>query len=81
MAAATARTLSNIVCFQGALYATNAIQLVNNSKVDGPMIGSAVIVDNNVTPDAFPFITTAPAGMPGNTNVFAQTQPPRLFSG
>lgn len=73
--------LSNNVRFQGALYATNAIQLVNNSKVDGPMIGSTIIVDNNVTPDAFPFITTAPAGMPGNTAVFAQTQPPRLFSG
>ena len=73
--------LSNNVRFQGALYATNAIQLVNNSKVDGPMIGSTIIVDNNVTPDAFPFITEVPAGMPGNSAVFAQTQPPRLFSG
>ena len=73
--------LSNNVRFQGALYATNAIQLVNNSKVDGPMIGSTIIVDNNVQPDAFPFIEQAPAGMPGNTNVFAQTQQPRLFSG
>ena len=73
--------LANNVRFQGALYATNAIQLVNNSKVDGPMIGSTIIVDNNVAPDAFPFIEQAPAGMPGNTNVFAQTQQPRLFSG
>jgi hypothetical protein len=73
--------LANNVRFQGALYATNAIQLVNNSKVDGPMIGSTIIVDNNVQPDAFPFIETAPAGMPGNEAVFAQTQPPRLFSG
>jgi hypothetical protein len=45
------------------------------------MIGSTIIVDNNVQPDAFPFIETAPAGMPGNEAVFAQTQPPRLFSG
>ena len=73
--------LNNNVRFQGALYATNAIQLSNNASVDGPMIGSTIIVDNNVVPDAFPFITTAPAGMPGNTNVFAQTQQPRLFSG
>lgn len=73
--------LSNNVRFQGALHATNAIQLVNNSKVDGPMIGSTIIVDNNVTPDAFPFITEVPAGMPGNSAVFAQTQSPRLFSG
>jgi Tfp pilus assembly protein PilX len=73
--------LSNNVRFQGALFATNAIQLVNNSKVDGPMIGSTIIVDNNVTPDSFPFIVQVPAGMPGNTSVFAQTQLPRLFSG
>lgn len=73
--------LSNNVRFQGALYATNAIQLVNNSKVDGPMIGSTVVVDNNVTPDAFPTITEVPAGMPGNDAVYAQTQPPKLFSG
>jgi hypothetical protein len=69
------------VRFQGALFATNAIQLVNNSKVDGPMIGSTIIVDNNVTPDSFPFIVEVPAGMPGNTSIFAQTQQPRLFSG
>ena len=73
--------MNNNVRFQGALYATNAIQLSNNAKVDGPMIGSTIVVDNNVVPDAFPFITTAPAGMPGNVNVFAQTQTPRLFSG
>jgi hypothetical protein len=73
--------LANNVRFQGALYATNAIQLVNNSKVDGPMIGSTIVVDNNVTPDAFPFITEVPAGMPGNSAVFAQTQSPTLFSG
>jgi hypothetical protein len=73
--------LSNNVRFQGALYATNAIQLVNNSKVDGPMIGSTVVVDNNVTPDAFPTISEVPAGMPGNNAVFAQTESPTLFSG
>ena len=35
-------------------YATNAIQLVNNSKVDGPMIGSTIIVDNNVDAGLLP---------------------------
>jgi Tfp pilus assembly protein PilX len=67
--------------FQGALYATKAIQLQNNSKTDGPMIGSTIVVDNNVVPDAFPTITTVPAGMPGNNAVFAQTQSPNMFSG
>jgi hypothetical protein len=73
--------LVNNTRFQGAMFATKAIQLVNNSKIDGPMIGSTVVVDNNVTPDAFPTITTVPAGMPGNNAVFAQTESPKLFSG
>jgi Tfp pilus assembly protein PilX len=73
--------LSNNVRFQGALHAGSAIQLVNNSKVDGPMIGKTIVVDNNVTPDAFPTITQAPSGMPGNNTVFAQTESPKLFSG
>ena len=73
--------LANNVRFQGALFGTNAIQLVNNSKVDGPMIGSTVVVDNNVTPDAFPTITEVPAGMPGNNSIYAQTESPEFFSG
>ena len=73
--------LANNVRFQGALQGGYAIQLVNNSKVDGPMIGTTVVVDNNVTPDAFPTITEVPAGMPGNNAVYAQTQSPKLFSG
>lgn len=73
--------LANNVRFQGALFATNAIQLVNNSKVDGPMIGSTIVVDNNVTPDSFPTITEVPAGMPGNDAVYAQTESPEFFSG
>jgi hypothetical protein len=73
--------LNNGARFQGAMYGVNAIQLSNNSKIDGPMIGNTVIVDNNVVPDAFPTITTVPAGMPGNNAVFAQTQSPTLFSG
>ena len=73
--------LANNVRFQGAQHGLYAIQLVNNSKVDGPMIGSTVVVDNNVTPDAFPTISEVPAGMPGNNSVYAQTSPPKLFSG
>jgi|SoiMethySBSTD1v2_1073268.scaffolds.fasta_scaffold45421_2 Tfp pilus assembly protein PilX len=73
--------LNNNARWQGAMMATKALQLSNNSKIDGPTIGSTVVVDNNVVPDAFPTITQVPAGMPGNNTVFAQTQSPRLFSG
>ena len=73
--------LNNNARWQGAMMATKALQLSNNSKIDGPTIGSTVVVDNNVIPDAFPTITQVPAGMPGNNTVYAQTQQPRLFSG
>ena len=57
--------LNNNARWQGAMMATKALQLSNNSKIDGPTIGSTVVVDNNVIPDAFPTITQVPAGMPG----------------
>jgi len=31
--------------------------------------------------DSFPTITTVPAGMPGNPAVYAQPNPPQLYSG
>lgn len=73
--------LVNNVRFQGAVQATNAIQLQNNGRVDGPMIGETIVVDNNVTPDSFPTITTVPSGLPGNDAMYAQPQPPQKFSG
>ncbi len=73
--------LVNNTRFQGALQATKAVQLQNNAKVDGPIIASTIVVDNNVTPDAFPVITTAPSGLPGNPAVYAQPNEPQKFSG
>ena len=73
--------LVNNVRFQGAFQSTKAIQLSNNAKVDGPMIASTIVVDNNVTPDAFPTITIAPSGLPGNPAVYAQPNEPQKFSG
>jgi Tfp pilus assembly protein PilX len=67
--------------FQGGLYATGNIQFSNNAKSDGPMVGSSVNFVNNVTTDAFPTITTVPVGMPGNPQVYAQPNPPQLYSG
>jgi hypothetical protein len=67
--------------FQGALYATQNIYLNNNVKVDGPVIGNTVIINNGVTTDAFPTVQTVPAGMPGDETIYAQPNPPELFSG
>jgi predicted acyltransferase (DUF342 family) len=73
--------LANNNKFQGALFATNAIDLANNVHTDGPMVASHVIMNNNVASDSFPFITTVPVGMPGNPTVYAQPNPPQLYSG
>jgi hypothetical protein len=40
-----------------------------------------VIMANNVASDPFPFITTVPVGMPGNKTIYAQPNPPQLYSG
>ena len=73
--------ITNNSSFQGAIYATNAVEYSNNSYSDGPVVASHIILANNVTTQAFPTITTVPAGMPGNPDVYAQPNPPQLYSG
>jgi hypothetical protein len=73
--------LNNSTRFQGALFATNAIEFTNSSQSEGPMIGSTVILANSVSFHPFPYITTVPVGMPGNPNVYAQPNPPELYAG
>jgi Tfp pilus assembly protein PilV len=67
--------------FQGGLFSQYAVRFTNNSRSDGPIVGSTMIFDNNVTNDQFPTITTVPVGMPGNPAVYAQPNPPQLYSG
>lgn len=67
--------------FQGALYATNKVQLDTSSRVDGPMVGSEVVLGQSIQTDDFETITTVPVGMPGNPAVYAQPNPPQLYSG
>jgi hypothetical protein len=67
--------------FQGGLFATNGIQFTSNARADGPMVASTVKFDSNVQFDQFPTITTVPVGMPGNPAVYAQPNPPQLYSG
>jgi hypothetical protein len=73
---------ANSSSFQGALYAHNgAVSFGNNAKSDGPIVGSHIILSNNVQTDSFPNIVTVPVGMPGNPAVYAQPNPPQLYSG
>jgi hypothetical protein len=73
--------VDNNAQFQGGLFATYDVQFVNNSRSDGPIVGRTVKLANNVQNDQFPTITTVPAGMPGNPEVYAQPNPPQLFAG
>ena len=65
---------------QGALYATNAIDLGTTSQFDGPLDGSTVSLGQS-TSSSFPGLSFVPAGMPGNPEVYAQPQPPQLYAG
>lgn len=67
--------------FQGALYATHELEIDTTSKVDGPLVGSEVVLGQSVETNDFPTITTVPAGMPDNPTVYAQPNPPQLYSG
>ena len=67
--------------FQGGLFSSYAVRFANNARSDGPIVGSTMIFDNNVTNDQFDTITTVPVGMPGNPAVYAQPNPPQLYSG
>jgi len=67
--------------FQGGLFANGAIQFFNNAQAHGPLVGSTVIFVNNVLVYSFPTITSVPVGMPSNPEVYAQPNPPQLYSG
>jgi hypothetical protein len=67
--------------WQGGLYGTNAVEFGNNVNVDGPIIGSQILLSNNLTTNSFPTITYVPVGMPSNDEVYAQPNPPQGFTG
>jgi hypothetical protein len=50
-------------------------------NIGGPVVGSTILLSNNLTTNAFPVITTVPAGMPSNNTVYAQPNPPEMFAG
>jgi hypothetical protein len=73
--------LTNNSSIQGAVFATNNVELGNNAIVDGPIVGSQILLSNNLTTNSFPAITTVPAAMPSNDPVFAKAGRPRDFTG
>ena len=73
--------MDNNYTWQGGLYGTNVVEFGNNCKVDGPIVGSSILLSNNLTTNSFPNITVVPVGMPSNNNVYAQPNPPQSFSG
>jgi len=73
--------IDNNYWYQGALFATNIVEFGNNVNVDGPIVGSQILLSNNLTTNSFPIIDTVPAGMPANRKVYAQLNPPELFAG
>jgi len=73
--------VDNNAQIQGGLFAQSAVEYMNNARSDGPIVGSTVKLSNNVQNDQFPTLTVVPVGMPGNPVVYAQPNPPELFSG
>jgi hypothetical protein len=73
--------LANNQYFQGGLFGTGNVEYSQNANSDGPIMGAQIILANNVLTNSFPNITTVPVGMPGNPNVYAQPNPPQMFSG
>jgi hypothetical protein len=66
--------------FQGALWATNSIELDTHSQSEGPMMAGSEILGQTVFAHSWPLITTVPVGMPGTPTVYAQPDPPTGYS-
>jgi len=73
--------VDNNFSYQGALFATNAVEFGNNVNIGGPVVGSRILLSNNLTTNNFPIVTTVPVGMPSNPAVYAQPLPPTTFAG
>ena len=74
--------IANNFSFQGGLYATNAVEFGNNVNVDGPIVGSQIVSQQQPDDERVPRTSrSVPVGMPSNDEVYAQPNPPQSFSG
>jgi hypothetical protein len=65
--------------FEGAVYATNAVDIGTTSLVDGPVDGSTVMLGQSSS-STFAGFTFVPVGMPGNNTVYAVPLAPQFTS-
>jgi len=72
---------ANNSSFEGALYSSATVSFGENAFSDGPIVGANIVLSNNVTTQPFANVVTVPVGMPGNPAVYAQPNPPQLYSG
>jgi hypothetical protein len=66
--------------FEGAVYATNIVDIGTTATVDGPLDGSTVILGQSSS-STFNGFTFVPVGMPGNPTVYALAQLPQVMGG
>ncbi len=66
--------------FQGALYATNAIELDTTSKLQGPVVASTISL-GQASDASFPRIYLVPPTAPGNTPIWSAITAPYDYSG
>jgi hypothetical protein len=66
--------------FEGAVYATNIVDIGTTASVDGPLDGSTVVLGQSSS-STFNGFTYVPVGMPGNPTVYALAQLPQVTGG
>ena len=66
--------------FEGAVYATNIVDIGTTATVDGPLDGSTVMLGQSSS-STFSGFTFVPVGMPGNPTVYALAQLPQVTGG
>jgi hypothetical protein len=66
--------------FEGAVQAAGAVETDTTSKIDGPIVGTTIILGQSVN-TSFPTIAVVPVGMPSNPTVYAEPGPPQMYTG
>jgi len=71
----------NAVGFQGAIEATDRVDVSTSSSTEGPLVAHRLTVGQSLTTYPFPTLVNVPVATPGNQGAYATAQPPQSFSG
>jgi Tfp pilus assembly protein PilX len=71
----------NAVGFQGAIEASDRIDVSTSSSTEGPIVAHRLTVGQSLTTYPFPTLVNVPVATPGNQGAYATAQPPRSFNG